>query len=494
MDTETQQIYTTTMSIADKIDRDLFKKNLSHESVKELLRMDLRNFLIFLIVADRIVAKDEIHYINHSLGYNFDAMTLKSFISNSNIMQDDFLNKPPASMKYFLDYGKNDFVVHESKYYDLKKMYILTFQSLGEDFLSRRKQIDTAEINQLTRYRFMLESKANAYLKSGGVAPSRPDSIPFRLKSKTEEEIEETEHLEETSFIGNISGGDKTIDDLDTLLNKLNDLIGLNSVKTEVNDLINLLKIIDLRKKNGLKVPPITKHFVFTGNPGTGKTTVARLLAEIYCSLGVLSKGHLVEVDRSGMVAAYMGQTAIKVKEVVEKAKGGVLFIDEAYALANETPGGDFGQEAIDTLVKAMEDNRNDLIVIVAGYPDLMNKFINTNPGLKSRFQKVIHFPDYDASDLYKIFLKNCKDNDYELSPDASSYLLTQLTEYTKHKTKNFGNARDIRNFLDIAISAQANRLLKENATTPEALVTLTAADLSEIFNCSKPNDFTKNM
>lgn len=183
------------------------------------------------------------------------------------------------------------------------------------------------------------------------------------------------------------------------------------------------------------------------------------------------------------MVAAFMGQTAIKVMEVIEKAKGGVLFIDEAYSLSNETPGGDFGQEAIDTLVKAMEDNREDLIVIVAGYPDLMNKFVDSNPGLKSRFQKTIHFPDYNADDLFKIFTKNCEDNDYQLSDAAAEYLMENLEKYVLNKDKNFGNARDIRNFLDIAISAQANRLLAEDETDADALITLIPADLALIFS-----------
>lgn len=441
--------------------------------------MDLRNFLVFLTVADHVVAKDEVRYINHSLGYTFDDETMRRFATQSNILSDDFLNHPPVSMKYFLEYSGDDYIVHEAKYYDIKKLYILTFQMIGEDFLSNCRHIDVAEVNQLTRYRFMLESKIRAYVNSGGTTPYRPDSIPFKPKPKQEELYGNDS---ETLFIGKISEGSKTIADLDDLLQELDDLIGLDSVKTEVKNLINLLKIIDIRKKNGLKAPSVTKHFVFAGNPGTGKTTVARLLSQIYCALGILSKGHLVEVDRSGMVAGYMGQTAIKVKELIDKAKGGVLFIDEAYSLANETPGGDFGQEAIDTLVKAMEDERDDLIIIAAGYPDLMEHFIKSNPGLKSRFQKTIYFPDYSAQDLYNVFIKFCNENDYQLSSEAVNYLKTELEKYVQSSDQYFGNARDVRNFLDIAICAQANRLLAENTTDPEALVTLLPADLESIF------------
>ena len=480
MDNETKEIYQTILSIADKITKDISKNTLSSQNVGELLRIDLRDFLIYLTISDHVITKSEIQYINKSLGYSFDDETMRSFASNSRIMQEDYLNTPPSSMKYFLDYSKNDYILNETKYYDIKKLYILTFQAFGEDFLSQCKHVGLTEVNQLTRYRFMLESQINAYIKKGGDHSNQlPDSIPFRLKSKEETE---TQSQSDIPFVGKITEADKTSEDLESLLAELDSLIGLESVKEEVKNLINLLKIIEIRKKNGLKVPSVTKHFVFAGNPGTGKTTIAHLLSQIYCSLGILSKGHMVEVDRSGLVAGYMGQTAIKVKEVLDRAKGGVLFIDEAYSLTNDTPDGDFGQEAIDTLVKGMEDEREDLIVIVAGYPDLMDKFIKSNPGLKSRFQKTIYFPDYNADDLYKVFLRFAKENDYTLSDEASVYLKNKLEEYVRNTDEYFGNARDIRNFLDVAISAQANRLLNEGCTDSKSLMTLEPTDLAEIF------------
>ena len=262
-------------------------------------------------------------------------------------------------------------------------------------------------------------------------------------------------------------------------LAELNALVGLSAVKEDVNLLIHTITINEERKKMNLSVPDFSKHLVFYGNPGTGKTTVARIIANLYKELGVISKGQFVETDRSGLVAGYVGQTAIKTKELIDSAMGGVLFIDEAYTLAPEGSGGnDFGQEAIDTLLKAMEDNRDDFIVIVAGYPDLMNRFINSNPGLNSRFNKYLYFNDYNAEELEKIFMLMCEK--YQYVPDEE--LKEKLPEFFQlmvlTKPDNFANAREVRNIFEKAVQRQSSRLYNNKEHTQEDLTVLKAEDV----------------
>ena len=258
---------------------------------------------------------------------------------------------------------------------------------------------------------------------------------------------------------------------LEELMKKLNDLTGLAGVKAEVTSLINLLRINKIRDSRGMKTINISKHLVFLGNPGTGKTTVARLLSRIYKQLGALEKGQLVEVDRGGLVAGYVGQTAIKTKEKIDEAMGGILFIDEAYTLAKG--GSDFGQEAIDTILKAMEDNRENLVVIVAGYPKPMEEFLSSNPGLRSRFNKNIFFEDYTESELLSIFEGFCKSSEIMLSKEAGETFRAYLHWLVQHKPDDFANGREMRNVFETMYSNQANRL----AMNPEP----TDAELSEI-------------
>ena len=264
---------------------------------------------------------------------------------------------------------------------------------------------------------------------------------------------------------------------------ELDDLIGLDNVKKEVRTLANFVKVQKQREAQGLKIPKISYHLVFTGSPGTGKTTVARIVGRIYKDLGVLKKGHTVETDRSGLVAKYMGQTALKTDTIIQKAMNGVLFIDEAYALVPEDGGGqDYGQEAISTLLKRMEDYRDSLVVIIAGYPNEMKRYIDSNPGLQSRFNRYISFPDYSSGELYDIFGMYMRKNQYTLSTDAEDYLREALDYAVAHKDRNFGNARFVRNIFEKAIQMQANRLSGRHDLTKAELTELTAEDIQRAF------------
>ena len=263
---------------------------------------------------------------------------------------------------------------------------------------------------------------------------------------------------------------------------ELDDLIGLDNVKQEVKSLANFVRLQKQRQEKGLKTPKLSYHLVFTGSPGTGKTTVARIVARIYKDLGILKKGHTVETDRSGLVANYVGQTATKTNAIVDSALNGVLFIDEAYALVPENSSQDYGQEAISTLLKRMEDDRDKLVVIIAGYTNEMKRFIDSNPGLQSRFNRYINFPDYSAGELVKIFHMYMKKNQYTISDEADEILKEKLEYAVEHKDRNFGNARYVRNIFEKSIQAQANRLEGKTGLSDRQLTEITVADIEKAF------------
>ena len=261
-------------------------------------------------------------------------------------------------------------------------------------------------------------------------------------------------------------------------MEELHELIGLKTVKHDVEEMVGLAKVRKMREEKGMKQVPVSLHLVFSGNPGTGKTTVARILAKLYKEIGILSTGQLIETDRSGLVAGYVGQTAIKTSQKIEEAMGGVLFIDEAYALNQE--GENFGQEAIDTILKAMEDHRDKFIVIVAGYTELMKSFVESNPGLRSRFNKFFEFPDYTVEELQAIFMMQCKKYQYKLTEEAEAAIRDEITRMEAEKGENFANAREVRNLFERIITNQASRVADLENVDEDTLTTITLEDLKD--------------
>jgi Holliday junction resolvasome RuvABC ATP-dependent DNA helicase subunit len=441
------------IALSDEICDALTKANVGNISstgrtLKEQFHEDLMKFAVYLADADGKVEDNELAVI-------------QEYLQTAPGQQGS--EELPESLKYAVlaDAGRK---LNPDPYHGQKAMVFYdTFRLLGQTFLV----LSPRDVNDVTSLRFTLYmDRMEKFIKELAVWYSGTQKFyrPVEpVMPETETEDEKAQKLE-------------------ALLENFNALTGLGSVKHQVNSLVNLIKVQKMREKQGMKTSNVSKHMVFMGNPGTGKTTVARMLAEIYKYLGVLRKGQLVEVDRSGLVRGYVGQTATRVQEVVEEALGGILFIDEAYTLTVNKGEGDFGQEAVDTLLKAMEDHRDDLIVIVAGYTDLMDEFLESNPGLRSRFSNFVHFEDYTAEELMEILKQNLISQDYRLSPTAEIRAMEMLRDRVAHKPDNFANARDVRNFMEHAIYSQASRIvaLAHDAPGKEILSTIEPEDLQE--------------
>ncbi len=475
------------LRLAERIGESDEKLSKSRMNLRDMLRYDYLMFLGFLFESDGTTALEEVKFVNDYLGFNMDVVKFIGFVYDR-CRDKEFINTPPKSLMYIMKSDLTDGNIKTMDGRPVSKFVVETFNNLGAEFVSINGST-TTELANLSNYTIMLNDflkEYGLYYKDGNVP--NVNSGMYTNKNKPA-----------TGGAGNVAranagqGSSSTKKKADTdskkkdkeksleeLYEELNSLVGLKSVKQDLTNLINLIKVKKIREERGMKQPDINLHLVFSGNPGTGKTTVARLLAKIYKQLGVVSEGQLIEVDRSNLVAGYVGQTATKTMEVIDSAMGGILFIDEAYTLIKEGDEKDFGQEAVDTLLKRMEDDRDNFIVIVAGYTEKMEKFVNSNPGLKSRFNKYIFFKDYTGKELYKIFESMCSKQEYEPDEEAAEYIKEYLTRRAEAHEENFANAREVRNYIERCISRQATRIVNMDKPDDKAVRTFTIEDVQE--------------
>ncbi len=448
----------------------------------QICKIDLLQFLAHMASADGGVCYRETFFIRENLGFSFTPDKLTMFKYERNLDSDAFRSRIPTSVTYFANADVNAPEKLPGVKTAVTKTLVNTFRQMGQEFIACNDQVSEREMADFTQYMALLDG----YVKLKGIRDHDGSGVPDSAagtgnnnagtnSSGTREGSPKQTGAANAPKPMEKEPPEKTVEEY---LAELNALTGLYAVKQEVNTLVNLIKVRKMREEMALKPPSVSLHLVFSGNPGTGKTTVARLLSGIYKSLGLLSRGHLVEVDRSGLVSGYIGQTAARVQEVVNQSLGGVLFIDEAYALTAGKGEGDFGQEAVDTLLKAMEDHRDQLVVIVAGYPDLMNDFLNSNPGLRSRFNKFLYFEDYKAEELTEILENMCAKADYRLTPEAKEYAQKVFAEKIEKKEPGFANAREARNFFERAVANQATRIVGLSQVDETVLQILQIEDL----------------
>ena len=424
-------------------------------------------FTSIVAMADGVVTNEEKEFVQKISGEKLRIMDAKEVqLWHKRKLEEEQNLAKYGIDKVFLDvavdgyrrYGANVFDLHEYlniDYHSISKA-ITKMEGLGLISSSGRELTNIPKaIEQMKQGTYVFPSKN---------AKSLPKEVTTNKKVETSSEVIPNTPQKECN-------PDEAIDQ------ELKSLIGLNSVKQEVQTFSNFIAIQQERAVKGLKNSAVSYHCVFTGNPGTGKTTVARILAKIYKKLGVVSKGHLVETDRAGLVAEYVGQTAVKTNKIIDSALDGVLFIDEAYSLISGSEN-DFGKEAIATLLKRMEDNRDRLIVILAGYTKNMKDFIDSNPGLQSRFNRYIEFPDYSSDELLQIFESNMKKYEYHFGEGAKENLQQYFENEVAHKDANFGNGRLVRNVFEKTLERQANRLASEKDLSAERLSEILIDDL----------------
>ncbi len=477
-------------SLCEQYERMGMQAKGSRMPLRDYAQFAIMKFMLYIADSDRQIMDYEVEIINKCLGFSLTRDYVVRFVSEHRITADGIYDTILKLMMVFINADIKNNAANGST----ALMLLDYLDELGIEFITYDGHYDDRQTMAMSSLMLRLKNYRTSFLRSWRNLVKGTEDIPefpdlptnpsARMDVPANPPIAiPAQPVQEEEPAAPASKEEKPEEELtlEQLLQELNDLTGLQKVKEDLNSLINLLKVHKMRAERGLPQTSVSLHMVFSGNPGTGKTTVARLMSKIYSKLGVLSKGHLVEVDRSGLVSGYVGQTAIKTKKVIDSALGGVLFIDEAYALTNSGGSNDFGIEAVNTLLKAMEDNRDDFVVIVAGYPDLMDDFLESNPGLRSRFNKQILFEDYTAEELVQIFTGICGKAFFEVTDEALACVTDFFADRCAQKLPGFANGRDVRNFFEKTLTNQANRLAKMSNPSDSDLITITVEDVETV-------------